>query len=63
MLLVVKSFMTNLWDEMDVNVHGLMLQPVGPEALGWFKEPINSMDDFRKLRFRAPPGIPGQTLH
>jgi TRAP-type mannitol/chloroaromatic compound transport system substrate-binding protein len=46
---------------MDVNVHGLMLQPVGPEALGWFKEPINSMDDFRKLRFRAPPGIPGQT--
>ena len=46
---------------MDLNVVGLMLQPVGPEALGWFKEPINSMDDFRKLRFRAPPGIPGQT--
>jgi len=52
-----------LWDEMGVNVHGLMLQPVGPEALGWFKEPINSMDDFRKLRFRAPPGIPGQTYN
>lgn len=52
-----------LWDEMGMNVHGLMLQPVGPEALGWFKEPINSMDDFRKLRFRAPPGIPGQTYN
>ncbi len=52
-----------LWDEMGVNVKGLMLQPVGPEALGWFKEPINSMDDFRKLRFRAPPGIPGQTYN
>ncbi len=50
-----------LWGEMGMNVKGLMLQPVGPEALGWFKEPINSMDDFRKNRFRAPPGIPGQT--
>jgi len=38
-----------------------MLQPVGPEAFGWFKEPINSMDDFRKYKFRTPPGIPGQT--
>jgi len=52
-----------LWKEMGVNVKGFMLQPVGPEALGWFKEPINSMDDFRKLRFRAPPGIPGQTYN
>lgn len=52
-----------LWTEMKVNVKGFMLQPVGPEALGWFKEPITSMDDFRKLRFRAPPGIPGQTYN
>lgn len=50
-----------LWKEMDMNVKGFMLQPVGPEALGWFKEPIHSMDDFRKYRFRTPPGIPGQT--
>lgn len=50
-----------LWDEMGVNVKGFMLQPVGPEALGWFSEPINSMEDFRKYRFRTPPGIPGQT--
>ncbi|HMB47407.1 MAG TPA: C4-dicarboxylate ABC transporter substrate-binding protein, partial [Afifellaceae bacterium] len=34
-----------LWDEMGVNVKGFMLQPVGPEALGWFKEPIESMAD------------------
>ncbi|MCB2053589.1 MAG: TRAP transporter substrate-binding protein [Geminicoccaceae bacterium] len=52
-----------LWDEMGVNVKGFMLQPVGPEALGWFKEPIESMADFRKYRFRAPPGIPGQTYN
>jgi TRAP-type mannitol/chloroaromatic compound transport system substrate-binding protein len=50
-----------LWKEMKLNVKGFMLQPVGPEALGWFKEPINSMDDFRKYRFRTPPGIPGQS--
>ena len=52
-----------LWQEMGVNVKGFMLQPVGPEALGWFKEPITSMEDFRKYRFRAPPGIPGQTYN
>jgi len=48
-----------LWDEMGVNVKGFMLQPVGPEALGWFPEPIKSMDDFRQMRFRAPPGMVG----
>ncbi|HUV21492.1 MAG TPA: TRAP transporter substrate-binding protein [Gammaproteobacteria bacterium] len=58
-----KELYDRLWDEMGMNIHGIMLQPVGPEALGWFKEPINSMDDFRKLRFRAPPGIPGQVYN
>jgi len=56
-----KELYDQLWDEMGVNVKGFMLQPVGPEALGWFSEPIESMDDFRKYRFRTPPGIPGQT--
>lgn len=46
-------------DHLKVNVVGFILQPVGPEALGWFKEPINSLDDLRKKRFRTPPGIPG----
>ena len=55
-----KELYDDLWKEMKVNVKGFILQPVGPEALGWFKKPINSMADFRKLRFRAPPGIPGQ---
>jgi TRAP-type mannitol/chloroaromatic compound transport system substrate-binding protein len=55
-----KELYDRLWDEMGVNVKGFMLQPVGPEALGWFPEPIASMDDFRKLRFRAPPGMVGK---
>lgn len=56
-----RALYEQLWKEMGMDIKGFMLQPVGPEALGWFKEPINSMADFRKLRFRAPPGIPGQT--
>jgi len=58
-----KELYDQLWVEMGVNIKGFMLQPVGPEALGWFKDPIESMDDFRKLRFRAPPGIPGQVYN
>lgn len=56
-----RALYDDLWSEMGMNIKGLMLQPVGPEALGWFKEPINSMEDFRKYRFRTPPGIPGQS--
>jgi TRAP-type mannitol/chloroaromatic compound transport system substrate-binding protein len=56
-----KELYDQLWTEMGMNIKGFMVQPAGPEALGWFKEPINSMADFRKLRFRTPPGIPGQT--
>ena len=46
-----KELYDRLWDEMGVNVKGFLLQPVGPEALGWFPNKIESMDDFRKLRF------------
>ena len=56
-----KQLYDQLWKEMKRDIKGFLLQPVGPEALGWFKEPINSMDDFRKYKFRTPPGIPGQT--
>jgi TRAP-type mannitol/chloroaromatic compound transport system substrate-binding protein len=58
-----KELYDRLWDEMGVNVKGFMLQPVGPEALGWFPEPITSMDDFRKLRFSAPPGKVGDAYN
>ena len=56
-----KELYDRLWTEMGVNVKGFMLQPVGPEALGWFPKPIKDMADFRKYKFRTPPGIPGQT--
>jgi TRAP-type mannitol/chloroaromatic compound transport system substrate-binding protein len=56
-----KELYDQLWKEMGRDIKGFMLQPVGPEALGWFPKPIKNMDDFRKLKFRTPPGIPGQT--
>ena len=34
-----KELYDRLWDEMGMNVKGFMLQPVGPEALGWLSEP------------------------
>ena len=58
-----KELYDRLWDEMGVNVKGFLLQPVGPEALGWFPNKIESMDDFRKLRFRAPPGMVGKAYN
>ena len=55
-----KELYRELFDQhLKMNVVGFMLQPVGPEALGWFKEPINNMADLRKRRFRTPPGMPG----
>ncbi|MFQ5935775.1 MAG: TRAP transporter substrate-binding protein [Acidiferrobacterales bacterium] len=42
------------------NVVAFQAIPDGPEALGWFKKPINTMDDFKKVKFRSPPGLPGE---
>jgi TRAP-type mannitol/chloroaromatic compound transport system substrate-binding protein len=46
--------------ELKLDVVSFMVIPDGPEALGWFKKPVTSMDEFRKLKFRAPPGLPGE---
>ncbi len=32
----------------------------GGQPLGWFKEPIASLEDFQKLKYRSPPGITGE---
>src|SRR5690349_11059379 len=43
-----------------VNVEPFMVQPMGPDPLGWFKRPIENVADFRKMKYRAPPGITGE---
>jgi TRAP-type mannitol/chloroaromatic compound transport system substrate-binding protein len=55
-----------LYDEllhnvMHLNVKAFFMQPMGPDPLGWFKKPIKNMEDFAKFKYRAPPGIPGET--
>lgn len=50
-----------LQEKQDLDVKAFLIQPMGPDPLGWFKEPIASMDDFRRMKYRAPPGIAGQT--
>jgi TRAP-type mannitol/chloroaromatic compound transport system substrate-binding protein len=32
----------------------------GPDNLGWFHVPVHTVDDFRPLRYRSPPGLPGE---
>jgi TRAP-type mannitol/chloroaromatic compound transport system substrate-binding protein len=47
-------------DGLKTGVVPFPIMAVGPEALGWFKQPIPSLAEFRKLRFRTPPGLPGE---
>lgn len=37
-----------------------MVQPMGPDPLGWFKRPIKDVEDFKSMKYRAPPGITGE---
>ena len=49
------------WTEViGLDIVDLQIIPDGPEALGWFKKPVTTMDEFRKLKFRTPPGLPGE---
>ena len=50
-----------LWEEMNLNVKSFVVQSAGPQSLGWFKEPIKSVGDLRKRKFKTPSGIVGQT--
>ena len=42
------------------NVEGFLMQPMGPDPFGWFKRPIKNLEDFKKLKYRSPPGITGE---
>ncbi|MBE7420431.1 MAG: TRAP transporter substrate-binding protein [Ideonella sp.] len=44
-------------EALKVNVEPIYVQPMGPDPLGWFKHPIASLEDFKKLKYRSPPGL------
>lgn len=56
-----KAFYNEFYQKvLGVNVVAFQVVPDGPEALGWFKKPVTTIEAFRKLKFRAPPGLPGE---
>jgi TRAP-type mannitol/chloroaromatic compound transport system substrate-binding protein len=50
-------------DVMNLDVEAFLMQPMGPEPLGWFSREFENMDALRSLRFRVPPGISGETYN
>jgi TRAP-type mannitol/chloroaromatic compound transport system substrate-binding protein len=47
-------------DILKVKVVAHMVQPMGPDPLGWFKRPIANVADFKTMKYRSPPGITGE---
>ncbi|HUE46320.1 MAG TPA: TRAP transporter substrate-binding protein [Aestuariivirgaceae bacterium] len=43
-----------------VNVVSVFVTPSGWQPLGWFKAPIKDMAQFRRLKYRSPPGLAGE---
>jgi TRAP-type mannitol/chloroaromatic compound transport system substrate-binding protein len=50
-------------DVLKVNVEPFMIQPMGPDPLGWFKQPIPTFAEFQRVKYRSPPGIPGEVFN
>ncbi len=48
-------------ETMGLDVMPFLMQPMGPDPLGWFSRPFEDMEEFRSIKYRAPPGIAGQT--
>ncbi|ARP99265.1 TRAP transporter substrate-binding protein [Pseudorhodoplanes sinuspersici] len=47
-------------DVLKVRIVAHMVQPMGPDPLGWFKRPIKDVADFKSMKYRSPPGITGE---
>jgi TRAP-type mannitol/chloroaromatic compound transport system substrate-binding protein len=43
-----------------VNVVSVFITPSGWQPLGWFNAPIKSMEQFKRLKYRSPPGLAGE---
>ncbi len=43
-----------------MNIKPFMMQPMGPDPFGWFKTPISSIADMKKMKYRSPPGLTGE---
>lgn len=50
-------------NEIGADVIPLPVAPMGPDPFGWFKEVITSVDDVQGLKYRSPPGLPGDSFN
>jgi TRAP-type mannitol/chloroaromatic compound transport system substrate-binding protein len=50
-------------NDLKANMVGFINLMSGGQPLGWFKEPIKNLEDFRKLKYRSPPGITGELFN
>ncbi len=52
-----------MWDELsaDFGLKGFLNNSTGTQMGGWYRKPIEKMDDFKGLKFRMP-GIGGEVL-
>ena len=50
-----------MYDDNDFNVHVIPCGIIAPETAGWYKEPINSVEDFKGLKIRYY-GLGGKVL-
>ena len=52
-----KELLDQFYSEiLKVDVKAFLIQPIGPDPLGWFKRPIQNMNDFRMRSQRARRG-------
>ena len=50
-------------EEIGVNVIPLPIAPMGPDPFGWFGKKITSLEDLQGIKFRSPPGLPGDAFN
>ena len=45
-----------------INIVAYPVLPMGPEAFGWFHKKYTSVEEYKKLTYRAPPGVPTEVF-
>ena len=58
-----KLYADFLKNDLKSDIVGFINLMSGGQPLGWFKKPIKSLDDFRKMKYRSPPGITGELFN
>ncbi len=50
-------------EEIGVNVMPMPVCPMGPDPFGWFSKKISGLEDLEGIKFRSPPGLPGDSFN